>query len=338
MARRLLGVATTDGSGVARLEYTGQGLGKLDIQAETVGSVLFEHIGVGGTETDNFGYTTDYVTESADSTGTTVTCANSSSQRLYFANKTGSSTGSNYDWESYNLVAEMDIINGSGNISFTISDGSCSITRSFSQLHLTNGGHLRVVCDGSKVEFFVDNATQPVYSATSNFSGLVGAQFALPNNTSFKYKNFYLYENVNLVQSNVYELIDAKFVQTGKTTGWYQTTLSLEDNRLKWVFDSSSNQYVSLRGSSINSLIGQTFNTCVKISSSKTVGLAVYYQDTSVSYNWTNVALQLISDTEEHTLEATIPSNATNIWIRLQTSSNSLSNNDVVYIDKFIIY
>jgi len=140
------------------------------------------------------------------------------------------------------------------------------------------------------------------------------------------------------IQSTEYELIDAKLLQTGKTTGWYNTTLTLEGNRLVWVYNSSTNQYAGVRGTNLQGLIGTTFNVQVKIQSEKSVGLAVYYQDNTISYDWNNVALTRIDDTDTHELTATVPDTATNIWVRLQTTQGSLIDDDTIYIDKFLIY
>ena len=146
--------------------------------------------------------------------------------------------------------------------------------------------------------------------------------------------------------SEPYEFIDATMNQTGKTTGWYQSTVTLENNRLKWIYkssgyDTTSSQFVGLRSNALNNALkGTTFKVDFKLnqSSSKPVGLAVYYQDASSSYDWVNVSLLVVTDTLEHSVTSTIPSTSTNIWIRLQTSQNSLSDGDITYIDKFVVY
>ena len=140
------------------------------------------------------------------------------------------------------------------------------------------------------------------------------------------------------VQSSEYELIDAKILQTGKTTGWYTSTLTLEGNRLVWEYG-SANQYPGVRGGKLLELKGTTFTFQVQVQSEKEVIAVVYYQDSAVSYNWNLAGQMSIKDTDTHELTATVPDTATNMWIRIQSGNgNPLVDGDIVYIDKFLIY
>ena len=148
--------------------------------------------------------------------------------------------------------------------------------------------------------------------------------------------------------TKTYELIDATVNQTGKTTGWYQTGVTLENNRVKWTYAGtydSTNQkspYASVRsGALAEKLAGLTFSVTYKIQSTKQVGIAVYYQDPNgPSGNWNNIGVKQIpaNNTSEDTLTVTCPPEASIVWVRFQTIAGSLVEDDVVYIDKFVVY
>ena len=152
------------------------------------------------------------------------------------------------------------------------------------------------------------------------------------------------------LQSETYELIDATVNQTGKTTGWYQSGVTLENNRVKWTYAGtydSTNQkspYASVRsGALAEKLAGLKFNIDYKIQSDKAIGIAAYYQDPNgPSGNWNNIGVKQIpaNNTSEDTLTVTCPPEASVIWIRFQTTTagGSLEDDDIVYIDKLVVY
>ena len=137
--------------------------------------------------------------------------------------------------------------------------------------------------------------------------------------------------------SETYELIDALFKGTNSTTGWYGN-VSLEGNRITWTVP-SSDKYAGCNNATILAgAIGNTIKTTVRISSQKNVRLACYYYKNA----WSQINSTLISagTTDAVTLTSEVPSDATRVWCRLQSNSSSdvLSEGDVVYIDEFDIY
>ena len=146
------------------------------------------------------------------------------------------------------------------------------------------------------------------------------------------------------LQSEIYEVLDCIFVGEGKTTGWLDgtsttvTNVTLENGVVKWTVPSSS-QYLGYRNNSASDLVGETIKTTVNLTSTKNVRLSAYAY---VNSAWTNINSVLINTgtTTDTTLTVTIPEGTTGIWIRLQSNSSSdlLSQGDIVYVNKFEVY
>ena len=135
--------------------------------------------------------------------------------------------------------------------------------------------------------------------------------------------------------SETYICYDCFRVQTGKINDWYQSNAVLEDNRVKWVYNNSYH-YIGLRGSTLSNVIGETFTTRLKVDSEKPVTLAVYYNDGS---QWLTLDSMPIYDETIKEFTVSVPSEVVSVWVRLQSnSSNPLAENDVIYVDEWVMY
>ena len=133
MARRLLGSATTDSNGVATLNYTGQGVGKMQIVAEIIvqsgtctsetieiGDWLFYDGGViGDNSTDWTYYNGSVITETVTETGTVLDIPKSS-VTSGLKRSTVALTG---DFEAI-VYSESDNTSGASRTRFGLTDGS----------------------------------------------------------------------------------------------------------------------------------------------------------------------------------------------------------------------
>lgn len=132
--------------------------------------------------------------------------------------------------------------------------------------------------------------------------------------------------------SNEIDVDDFLFLGTGRTTGWNGTNITLENEIVKWTVP-SSNQYLGYRNNSATDLRNKTITTTVRINSEH-IRLATYvYNGTS----WTTMNSVYVQSDVETTLISKIPSNAQQVWIRIQSNSQSdkLSDGDEVYIEKW---
>lgn len=222
MAKRLIGYAVTDSNGIATLNYIGQGLGEVDIVAETGGEMLFHYIGTGGTETDSFYYNTTDIQVTSNSTGTTVSNTGSVG-RTYWANKSGtSSTGTNVDadWNAP-LTVEFDVVSYTGNatgIAFQLvvsTPSTIAVSKNFNDLGITSNNHIKLTYDGAEVKWYVDDVLKYTQSySQSNFS----IRFYIVNGNSFKYKNFFIYRGSTQLTSDPITLFDCTVYDDMETT------------------------------------------------------------------------------------------------------------------------
>ena len=142
--------------------------------------------------------------------------------------------------------------------------------------------------------------------------------------------------NGNLL-SETYVLYDSLFNGKATTTGWYGN-VEVEGGRVKWTVP-STNKYAGCNSETLLvGGIGQTITTAVKVSSERNLRLACYYYNGS----WVQINSVFIAagETNLTTLTSTIPSEATRIWVRLQSNSSSdvLDEGDIIYIDEFYTY
>ena len=193
---------TTNQQGIVTYNYTGVGTGEHTFKAVndqvnssnyTINDYLFYDPAKEGLTNNGFVYNNNIIT-SNDSTGTLVTEISGVSARRYSVLKPD--TEITYDWEG-NLVIECDIVNGSGNTRIGLKEwvdwGTDDIYQTFTQLGLTNGGHLKIVYDGTYVKYYVNNSTTASYTSSNVTLTRYGVTFLVPASGSFKYKDFKIY-------------------------------------------------------------------------------------------------------------------------------------------------
>ena len=142
--------------------------------------------------------------------------------------------------------------------------------------------------------------------------------------------------NGNLV-SETYTLYDSLFNGKNTTTGWYGN-VEVDSGRVKWTVP-STNKYAGCNDATILAGgIGQTITTSVKVSSERNLRLSAYYYDNT----WVPINNVFIAagETNLTTLTSTIPTEASRIWVRLQSNSSSdvLDEGDIIYIDEFYTF
>lgn len=132
--------------------------------------------------------------------------------------------------------------------------------------------------------------------------------------------------------SNPIEIDDYLFLGTGRTTDWYGTNITLENNIVKWTVP-SSNQYLGYRNTSATDLRNKTITTTVRINSEH-IRFATYVHNGT---SWVTMSSVYVQSDVETTLISKIPSNAQQVWIRIQSNSTTdkLSEGDEVYIEKW---
>lgn len=146
---------------------------------------------------DNF--STDWydvgLTVHRDTAGTNISNkASSNSSAYHIVNKpdTSSKSFSNtLDWDNP-FTVEFDVIscNNNSNI-IQLYDGSNEIRKSFSQLKIVDGSHVKFTSDGSSVVFNVDKNDPVTVKSPLNSKSRIG--FCIVPGGDLKYKNFMVY-------------------------------------------------------------------------------------------------------------------------------------------------
>lgn len=337
--RRLIGYATTDSNGVASVTYTGKGVGEMDIVAESGGEMLFHHSGTDTNETNPFYYNSSNIQVSTDTTGTLLENSASTTYN-YYANL--GSTGDLYDFQAPYTI-EFDVVSYSATYCGiqNTETGQTGALRNFSQLTNKTSFHIKIIVTGEKIIYQIDDDT-PIEQTYSTSKVRVSLTL---NNGTLRYKNFFIYRGSSSLVSEPKTVLDCLFVGEKKTTGWLDgtsttvTNVTLENGVTKWTVPSSS-QYLGYRNNSASGLVGQTIKTTVNLTSTRNVRLSAFaYINGAWSSGLSSVLIN--SNTETDTdLTFTVPSDTTQIWVRLQSNSSSdqLAQNDVVYVNKFEIY
>ena len=143
---------------------------------------------------NGFIFNTTDIQLNVDGTGTTVTNSSSSVGRTYWINKKDTASNVDLDWDSP-VAVECDIINGSASVAFQFGRQSDSqiVSRTLTQLGLTNGGHLKFTFDGTNARYFVNNSNTALFTAPLSISDLSTIRFYFPASSTLKYKNFMIY-------------------------------------------------------------------------------------------------------------------------------------------------
>ena len=139
---------------------------------------------------------TTYVSQTVSTTGTTVANSDTSTYRLYTLHKPNVPVGYNNNWNR-ECTIEFDVLDYSGDIFLQqTGDGSTTQFKLGDVLTGTNG-HIKIICDNSKVTCFVDEVQKSQLDNTH--IGMHSIRFYLTASASFKYKNFRVYEDTSVL-------------------------------------------------------------------------------------------------------------------------------------------
>ncbi|WP_296789897.1 hypothetical protein [uncultured Methanobrevibacter sp.] len=119
------------------------------------------------------------------------------------------------------------------------------------------------------------------------------------------------------------------------TWGYFTSEISIEhatngDKCVKLTLTNNSEKYFSFRNSEC---IGKKVNWRVDLYAPDSVKLVIYYYTTT----WITASSVIVpSGASTTTLSATIPSNATNIWYRVECGN--LTTGDVIFTDNWRLF
>lgn len=212
MAYRYLGYGITNDKGIAKLEfdengdplthsYTGTGAGEIDIVASLDDSTKISEgslqsktysvldgywydDGISNPKKVNWYTPSTNFTVQIDSDGTLLTSTSTSPLHYWANNYTQISIGAfaiEFDLVSYNTNNESGIrLNGTNSHSIYFGEVNCP-----------QNCHFKLIVDGTKIKYQIDNGVIVDFVTTTNTDFYVGFRFATA--TDMKYKNFKIY-------------------------------------------------------------------------------------------------------------------------------------------------
>ena len=210
MVLRKIGEGITDDQGRVSVPYVGKGAGVLNIKAETedgslqsetyeVTDSLFYDKGLSSDYNSNWNNgSPSYITISRDETGTTLTGLSGNAYNYYTRTP---SVNSNL-WLTGTFAVEFDIVSmdtydGGKGATLQIYDYVAENTQHLWQKTLgsnyaTTGSHIKVVYDGTKVEYYVNNVLKNTTNGV-NFTAPCRVGFRGYENWVLKFTNFMIY-------------------------------------------------------------------------------------------------------------------------------------------------
>ena len=124
----------------------------------------------------------------------TVLSNNGDGNAFYTVNKPSTSKNDANDlieWDAPYAV-EFDLVSNSGS-SILITDGENGSSRTFEQLGANNNSHIKLVNDGSTIQYFINGMSDPVYKFSDKPINPSAIRFVIPQGSSLTYKNFTIY-------------------------------------------------------------------------------------------------------------------------------------------------
>ena len=201
MVKRLLGTATTDSSGVATLNYTGTGKGKIQLIAETndgslsstayeiIDSYFYDDGGTGSTA-NWYNSSPDVLTVTKESDGTLLSSTGACN---YFSNSTN--TTNRYLENAW--CVEFDVVTYTGTPYIRLYGSSSQWSNlSFENRGITNGSHIKFTYNDltNSVLWEVDDLTPFYYIIQTDLSSLqLGLSFRFGDVGTLKFKNYKVY-------------------------------------------------------------------------------------------------------------------------------------------------
>ena len=215
MSRRLIGYATTDSNGVATLQYIGQGLGEIDIVAETGGEMAFADDGHTGTLSSKWSQWSSYPSTVTRGTSYTTITKSSSDTVGYHILDLRNLT---YDIIEFDLYVDSSVNN---NIVFQFRNESRTVNRqlalssfNISTDHLNTWIHFKCDFTNNKISNSVNSTTVDL-----NFQDSTRFYFAVQTSQNgLRYRNFFIYKGSTQLQSDPYPLLDCTVYDDMETT------------------------------------------------------------------------------------------------------------------------
>lgn len=210
-----LGYGTTNSEGIAHLDhdangdaishsYTGTGAGEIDIVASlddeiTESSILSEtsvldclFLDAGMSENTHYYNHQSRTTDTYDNTGRTLSNSTGTTSHYYLVSPpTTPSTASDSSF-SADYCIELDLLSYDGTGYINITDGTNAFYRSWSNLGLTGGEHLRFEIKSNSQKIYINNNPTASWSATNNYT-TTSIDIAVGSGKSVKYKNLKVY-------------------------------------------------------------------------------------------------------------------------------------------------
>lgn len=124
----------------------------------------------------------------------TVLSNNGDGNAFYTVNKPSTSKNDANDLIEWNApyAVEFDLVSNSGS-SILITDGENGSSRTFEQLGANNNSHIKLVNDGSTIQYFINGMSDPVYKFSDKPINPSAIRFVIPQGSSLTYKNFTIY-------------------------------------------------------------------------------------------------------------------------------------------------
>ena len=197
-----LGTGTTTRDGVAAYTYTGTGAGEIDITSTitingetttsepvTVYDCRFLDPGTDTTTATYYNYSSR-ATITTDTGGKTIKNTSGSTATVYCI-PPGETSGAGYLYTTP-FTIELDFAEYDGTSYLQLSNGTTNFFRSWQNLAVNGGEHIRMVIGTTSQAIYIDESETAKYTATNNFSN-VYVRFNVANNASVKFKDLKIY-------------------------------------------------------------------------------------------------------------------------------------------------
>ena len=196
------GTKTTDTNGQATIQYTGTGIGNVDVIVsynnlqetyELKDSIAFDSAILNDAHLHNEYWIKQYSSLVADVTSNGTSILGGGGGQGYLFNKPGTSTDY-YDWDN-NICIEFDVYELVGNPYFQIRDASNNNGSYFlSSVGVTDGSHVKlIITDESTNNFKIEVDGVMKTPKTVNNTDLLRMGFVVSTTTGLTFKNFVVY-------------------------------------------------------------------------------------------------------------------------------------------------
>lgn len=156
-------------------------------------NVMFVDMGIEGNKSSDWHFLKNLNVSVTDKGTTLVNKGDGNA--FYTVNKPSTSMGNLTDlveWDAPYTI-EFDLVscdNGSG---ILITDGDNGISKTFEQLGVKSNSHIKIVNDGSAVNYYINGVNDPIYTYSEKSVNHSAIRFVIPQDTRLTYKNFTIY-------------------------------------------------------------------------------------------------------------------------------------------------